>query len=331
MKILFITEPFYQYSEKIREAVEKYFRCKIDYLEVYYCGISNFTNRQNALGRAIKKINKDNVEKVNRQEQYAFFEKHKEIAYDFILVLLQDRIYADLFGEFIKKQKKATKILYLWDDVARIQNFDRMKTLFDRIVSFDLNDCQKYGFDFLPLFYLNDYLYKNEEKIYDFLMIGALHSDRAEVLEKILVNFPQDQYKWNAKLVAGRESILLGKIKGEIRLKTPFYVSSKGISAKDSAELLKRSKIVVDIQMPGQNGLTMRTIESLAAHAKMITTNSNVRKYDFYNENNICIIDRKNPIIDSEFVNSKYSDLPEEVLTGYSIHSWVRKLFKYEV
>ena len=243
----------------------------------------------------------------------------------------QDRLYVDLLEEFLKGQKRAIKILYLWDDVARVKNFDRIKKLFNRIMSFDLCDCQQYGFEFLPTFYLDDYKYKNEEKQYDFFMVGALHSDRIDVLEKILANYPRDQYRWNVKLVAGRESIVLAKLKGKIGLKTPFYISSKRISAKDSAELLKRSRIVIDIQMPGQSGLTLRSIESLAAHAKMITTNENVEKYDFYCGNNICIIDRNNPIIDPEFVDSDYMNLPEEILGRYSIHNWVKRLFKYEM
>lgn len=329
MKILFITEPFYQYSEKIRDEIETYFQCKIDYFEVYYSGISNFTEKKNAFGRIIKKIRKGTVEKENRQRQQIFFDKHKRVLYDFILILLQDRLYADLLEEFMKEQKKATKILYLWDNAVRLKSLDRIKKYFDRIVSFDLADCMQYGFEFLPLFYLDDYEYKDEDKKYDFLMIGALHSDRSEVLEKILTAYPKDQYKWNVKLVAGKESVILAKLRGEIGLKTPFYICNKGISSTESAGLLKQSRIVVDIQMPGQNGLTMRSIESLAAHAKMITTNKNVREYDFYNENNICVIDRKNPVIDQSFVESDYTDLPNEIVTKYSIHNWVKRLFEY--
>lgn len=91
-------------------------------------------------------------------------------------------------------------------------------------------------------------------------------------------------------------------------------------------ELYKKSRIIVDVQHPKQTGLTLRTMEALGAKRKLITTNSDVEFYDFYNPTNILIVDRNNPVINTEFLNSEYSELPDEIYEKYSINSWIEKL-----
>ena len=54
----------------------------------------------------------------------------------------------------------------------------------------------------------------------------------------------------------------------------------------------------------------MRTIEiALGMRKKSITTNLDIKEYDFYDKNNILIIDRKNPIINKEFLETNYHEL----------------------
>lgn len=67
-------------------------------------------------------------------------------------------------------------------------------------------------------------------------------------------------------------------------------------------------------------------MEALGAKRKLITTNSDVEFYDFYNPTNILIVDRNNPVINTEFLNSEYSELPDEIYEKYSINSWIEKL-----
>ena len=76
-----------------------------------------------------------------------------------------------------------------------------------------------------------------------------------------------------------------------------------------------------------QAGLSIRTFEALAAHTKMITTNPRIKEYDFYSPENVLIIDRKNPVIDPEFIDKPYRPLRAEIEEKYSISSWVKTLF----
>ena len=70
----------------------------------------------------------------------------------------------------------------------------------------------------------------------------------------------------------------------------------------------------------------MRTMEALAAKAKLITTNGEVVKYDFYDPADILVIDRENPAIPAEFLTTAYKDIPEEIVEKYSLTNWVKTL-----
>ncbi|WP_222427885.1 hypothetical protein [Sporomusa sp. KB1] len=127
-------------------------------------------------------------------------------------------------------------------------------------------------------------------------------------------------------IFTGRWNYLINKIKQLNFSKDPEYIKFNTLSLKENAELTKNSKILLDIQHPTQKGLTMRTIEALAAKAKLITTNSDVVKYDFYNTNNILIVDRENPMIDLKFLTAPYEDIQEAIVERYSLTNWIKKI-----
>ena len=60
----------------------------------------------------------------------------------------------------------------------------------------------------------------------------------------------------------------------------------------------------------------------------MITTNTTIKEYDFYNENNILIIDRENPVISAEFIKKEYEKVDPEIYIKYSLEYWLSELFK---
>ncbi|MGH4139660.1 hypothetical protein [Clostridium sp.] len=70
----------------------------------------------------------------------------------------------------------------------------------------------------------------------------------------------------------------------------------------------------------------MRTIETLGARRKMVTTNINIVKYDFYNENNIFVMDENDLGEIEEFINNKYVSINDDVYEKYSLHNWVQTI-----
>ena len=58
-------------------------------------------------------------------------------------------------------------------------------------------------------------------------------------------------------------------------------------SAAEIVDVVRSSRAVLDIQHFKQTGLTMRTLETFGAGKKLITTNHEVKKYDFYDESRV--------------------------------------------
>lgn len=93
---------------------------------------------------------------------------------------------------------------------------------------------------------------------------------------------------------------------------------------------MKDSTIMIDIQRPEQVGLTFRVFESLGYRKKLITTNKDVVNYDFYNPNNILVLDPENIKIPESFLESEYQEVPEEIFNKYQIKNWVKKILEIE-
>ncbi len=70
----------------------------------------------------------------------------------------------------------------------------------------------------------------------------------------------------------------------------------------------------------------MRTLETLGARKKLVTTNSSVKFYDFYSEDNISIIDRNNPVISERFLNTPYKNVEPHVYRRYSLSGWLEEI-----
>lgn len=92
-------------------------------------------------------------------------------------------------------------------------------------------------------------------------------------------------------------------------------------------DILSKSKVVIDIQMGKQNGLTMRTFETLHLNKKLITSNQNIKQYDFYSSNNILCLEDIKETVDSNFYNETF-DLNNKLDSKYSIASFVKQLLK---
>lgn len=56
-------------------------------------------------------------------------------------------------------------------------------------------------------------------------------------------------------------------------------------------KVVKRSRAVLDIVKKNNYGLTLRVLEALVAHKKLITNYMDIKKMEFYNESNIFLLE----------------------------------------
>jgi 1,5-rhamnosyltransferase len=72
----------------------------------------------------------------------------------------------------------------------------------------------------------------------------------------------------------------------------------------DYIERALRSKVIVEANLPGQTGITLRTLEAAFLNKKLLTNNPFVRNLDFYDANNIFIFGEDDPGTLDRFLHS---------------------------
>jgi hypothetical protein len=206
--------------------------------------------------------------------------------------------------------------------------FDVIK-YFDKVLTFDPDDARRLNIFFRPLFFSSG-VQKGEvlNNGIDISFIGTGHSDRARIIEMIKKQCINLQLKYFFYLYLQNRIIyhffkITNKYFKQIK-KSCFHFEH--IDYDDYIKISENSKTIIDIEHPKQKGLTMRTLEVLGKEKKLITTNKNIKNYDFFNTSNILVIDRFNPVIDKNFVNTAYEPLPENIYYKYSIDGWLEDI-----
>ena len=91
-------------------------------------------------------------------------------------------------------------------------------------------------------------------------------------------------------------------------------------------EILSKSVVTIEIPDNNQYNITTRPIESLGTKTKVLTRNSSIKLYDFYNESNFFIFDDKNIKDINDWLKVPFSDYSKEILNKYHINQWIEKI-----
>src|SRR5690606_37667778 len=149
--------------------------------------------------------------------------------------------------------------------------------------------------------------------------IQSKSNDRIHTLSKIA-----DQL--DTLNINNYEFHIYGKAKKSVNNNIIFF--SERIPLDTFKNKMENSEILLDLVREGQNGLSFRIFEAMALQKKLITTNVNIKDYDFYNPNNILIIAKINPIISEKFLAVNYQPIPENIYNKYTLENWIKTVFK---
>jgi len=264
----------------------------------------------------------------------AYFEKILSNAandYDFVFIIKLECMPLDILRELRARLSRARFIYYSWDSVRNNPNFRGAASSFDALFTFDSEDSSHDSqLKLRPLFFLNEYRQLPALPLkYDLCFVGTVHSDRYTLLSKIRAIAERTGKSMNFYMFVPHKAIYWIR-----RIVSPAFWGSAPsefafapLPKKDVHQLIAESRAVLDFQHPGQTGLTMRTIEMVGARKKLVTTNELVRQYDFFRPENILVIDREHPVLDPNFFETPYRELPEALYEKYSLDGWLRELF----
>ncbi|MCX8649095.1 hypothetical protein J3U21_01950 [Gilliamella sp. B2776] len=228
------------------------------------------------------------------------------------VLVLRDTI--DVLNNSMKNKKK-----WLRQDEDFIS---KITPHFDKIYSFDFDDCKKYHFiylnQFLP-FSLSE-MKKIRENTFDnktvkkCFFIGEYWKNRVEVINKLAPILQLNNYETDFNLINYEA---LNKANATIE-QSKYYTLGKKISYFDNIEKVKQSDIILEIVQIGQTGVTLRAIEAILFNKKLITTNKSIKKYDFYNANQIFILDDQNDQDIINFLHTRFTPVSLNILYQYS-------------
>lgn len=230
--------------------------------------------------------------------------------------------------KLLKEKYKCNYILYMWDDLKYAKTVWETMNYYDKKYIFNNSETDKYGFKYRPNFFVNEYRYNGEEKSIDIYYRGSLRDKKRTIILEAIEDEMKD-YRVDISLYA--KGSYFKNIK-KVHSKEYFFnkCDSNYVQMKDLALKYKKSKVLIDIAYKNQSGLGLRPLEAIAANCKLITTNENIKNYEFYNENNILYLkeDLSNINEIKNFMGKEFVTFTDEVKHRYSVDGFVDDIFE---
>ncbi len=251
---------------------------------------------------------------------------------DYVLVVRGEAFKVEPV-KYLKSQFPSAKfILYLWD-ILQVNDQIEASKLYDKVLTFDENDAiNNPHMIFRPTFFHPDFLADNCKKstgeISDVLFIGTLNPYRYKLFCKLDEQLSSEFVFKKYFYIPSRIVLFKDRLRDRSYAKKyPFHFEPMGLFESIYEMQHTRSLIDVTYLSTGQSGLSMRAYEALASGVKYITTNGNICYSDFYDPNNILVLDPENPVFPKDFLESEFKPIPSQILQRYSIKTWVDDVF----
>ncbi len=311
-KILFIGIGFYDYENNIKTVLESH-GAQVNYV----CSVVNTLVSRIARRMGLAKLS-CKIQNKKRLEIFSQAPKDNDIVF---AIKGEQLNRIDL--EIIKQNNPDAEFkLYLWDSVIRHNNLNLLHKYFTKVWSFDRIDCQNdTRLQFRPLYYREEP--KNQEKVYDISFIGWMHSDRLEIARNLKAQLQKQNKPYYLKLYIAPFSYFIQRfLKRTLTKEDKDLISTVRIPYSEFQRVTNSSKIVLDIAHPLQSGLTMRTIEALAAGCHILTSNQDLTNYNSIAPAQYTIFTRGNTIIVPQILEQTQSIK----MTEYSIKSFLNNI-----
>jgi hypothetical protein len=331
-KITVISFDNWNYDNHIVSALNR-INCEANHINF---GKYKYTSLYKRVYNLLSKIFLSKNLKIKYRQEFIIEMLKKLGPQDQILVLNPDLIETECHQEIKKYTKRY--IAYLYDSIARsefpIEHL--LKDVFDKIYSFDIEDCKKYGFIktcnyiYLP----ENILVTNSEKKYNVINISSFDK-RFESINEIANQLKNYKIKFNF-LIVGKNIdykvlkfrvIYWLKHKKSINIDRDIKFKSKKIGLDELISQYNNGNIILDLVQGKQTGLSFRVFEAMALKKKLITDNKAIKEYSFFNPANIMVIEKNKIKLDTNFFNSPYQEIDNNIYEEYIIDSWVKKVF----
>jgi len=236
---------------------------------------------------------------------------------DVILIIKGDNLSIDTLK--IIKNNTHKMITFLNDSMKRYPRMKKVYPYFDKVYSFDPDDVTEHHFNFISNYIYFDYKnIKPSAAKYGVFNISSLDK-RSKTMPQFARYFKK--HNINYKLIA-----FTNHFNDELA-ELNIEQANKIYGLQDVLKMVIQSEILLDLQRPKQKGLSFRIFEGIALKKKIISTNKDLVNYDFYNPNNIAIVDADDIKIPQDFFTTPYQSVDDTIVHQYHISSWVNTVF----
>lgn len=313
MNLLIICPDFYEYKNLIIKSFN----------ENYDGNVFCFSERPSGFFYNVSRtFNKSLRSFLEKRYLTKIKETINSVEIDHVIIIRGEIIDEDFINHLKYKNKKVKIINYQWDSVANNINILKTKDLYDKVISFDIKDCEKYQFDYLPLFWVkksNGYFGLNNKIGF----IGSYHSDRLNQLNELAVFFKEFDYKLSYKLYIPFLAYIKNMLKGNVIPINKIFFRKKEFS--DIELFYSNVSIVLELPSSTQVGVPLRLFESIAMNKYIIA--------DFDRDFIIKSIPELSHYIlnFSDIKNGKKHEISNDKISinQFSLNSWVNKLLYY--
>lgn len=230
---------------------------------------------------------------------------------DLIMIIRPDKLEKKLLMDLSSKTSKI--ISYYFDGIENFPDKIALINLFDEVYSYEKKDVKKFDLRFITNFIPEDNFSNKEDAIGVFNI--SSYDERYPILETLAAQFKKLKYPF--KIIVRKEKSIPSD---------HIEIVEKYLSLEEVRGYQEDAAILLDIQKENQQGLTFRVFEALGYGKKLITTNKDVVNYDFYNPDNILIIDIDNIKIPADFLYGSYQPVPKKIVDNYRRNAWIKKV-----
>ena len=311
-KILFITYDLSGYYDVIHNELNNQFS-HVDYYNIASLKKYKYKHLFQKIYAAFYKLVTKNKLK-NFYKLQPIIEATSGKTYDYIIIVRPDLFFNSQLSKL--KSKTENFIAYYHDSINNITRKKQVIPFFDKVYSYEKKDVKDFNLHFLPNFIYLDKQYKKVTATYDAFTIMS-KDFRFNTLKKLAAYFKEQNINYKFLVQSDKE------IKSDV-----IHFIQERKNNKQVLDYLLKTNIIVDIHKYGiQEGLTFRVFESLFLEKKLITTNIDIKTYDFYNPNNIHVIEPDSEIhIPETFLNTPYQTIPAEIYKKYHYTSWLKTI-----
>lgn len=267
---------------------------------------------------------------VLKRHERRILENIEGTACDQVLVIKGLDLRTEFINELRRRQPRAEFILYQWDSLARMPGIEQRLPLFDRVLTFDRRDALSHPMlEFRPLFFREQRADASELRAgsvpTDLCFIGWLHADRLARVRDLQRLARDAGLSFVVYLYTGLFTWL--------RLQAAGDSTDVHFRPLPYTELMRensRASVIVDLPHPAQSGMTMRAIEAVGLGKKLLTTATDVTKYDFYAADRVEVLRADSLTLDPAFIRGPMRPLDPSIRQRYSLQRWLQDVFRVD-